>query len=153
MAIVEMSKIKLVGVNAHREKILDALYKTGCVELVETEEFTDTFRVSSSGSIDEISVLHDEIGRVIDFYTDVIEKSKNKKYYPKNAAFLKNFFVSYDEFIRSESKKSAVFNVVEKVQGFIGELSLFKSETTKLLNFNTGLIPYVPVNEKLSDFI
>lgn len=152
MAIVEMSKIKLMGVNAHKEKILDALYKTGCVEPAETEEFTDTFRVSSSESIDEVAAFHDEIGRIIDFYTEIIEKSKNKSYYPKNAASLKNFFVSYDEFIRSESKKNAVLNTVKKAQGFIEELSLFKAETGKLLNLNNGLIPYASVNEKFSDF-
>ena len=152
MAIVEMSKIKLMGVNAHKEKILDALYKTGCVELAETEEFTDTFRVSSSESIDEVSALHDEIGRVIDFYTEIIEKSNTKKYYPKNAASLKNFFVSYDEFIRSESKKNVVLATVKKARGFIEELSLFKAETGKLVNFNNGLVPFLSVNEKFSDF-
>ncbi len=152
MAIVEMSKIKLMGVNAHKEKILDALYKTGCVELAETEEFADTFRVSSSESIDEISALHDEIGRVIDFYTEIIEKSKNKKYYPKNAASFKNFFLSYDEFIRSESKKAAVLDTVKKARGFIEELSFFKAETGKLVNFNNGLAPFLSVNEKFSDF-
>lgn len=152
MAIVEMSKIKLMGVNAHKEKILDALYKTGCVELSETEEFFDTFRVSSSQSIEEVSLKHDEIGRVIDFYTEIIEKSKNKSYCPKNVVGFNNFFVSYDEFIRSANKKNPVEKTVKKARGFIEELSQIKSETAKLVNFNNGLAPFLSVNEKFSDF-
>ena len=152
MAIVEMSKIKLMGVNAHKEKILNALYRTGCVELTEPEEFTDTFRVSLSESIEETTAIHDEIGRVIDFYADIIEKSKNKSYCPKNANVFGNFFVSYDEFIRSADKKNAVQKTVQKASGFIGELSQIKSETAKLVNLNNGLTPYLAVSEKFGDF-
>ena len=152
MAIVKMSKIKLMGVNAHKEKILDALYKIGCVELSETEEFADTFRVQSDKSVEEISAKHDKIGRVIDFYTDVIDKSKSRSYYPKTAVSTNSFFVSYEEFMRSEDKKSAVDKTVKIAEDFIGDLSYFKSETAKLVNFNNGLVPYANLQEKFSDF-
>ena len=94
-----MSKIKLMGINAHKEKILDALYKTGCVELSGTEEFADTFRVLNTENYEELAKKFDDIGRTIDFYTEIIEKSKNKSYYPKNFVHIKNRFVTYDDFV------------------------------------------------------
>ena len=147
-----MSKIKLMGLNAHKEKILDALYKTGCVELTETEAFTDTFRISLSQSIDEVSLKHDEIGRTIEFYSDVIEKSKNKDYYPKNAVSVNNLFVTYDEFIRSNEKVGVCETAIIKTRDYSEQLSRIKSETAKLVNLNSGLVPYLSSNVKFSDF-
>ena len=37
MAIVSMTKMKLMAMSYHKEKILNALHKTGCVELFEPE--------------------------------------------------------------------------------------------------------------------
>lgn len=152
MAIVEMSKIKLMGINFHKEKILNALYKTGSVELSETEEFADTFRVLSSGSIESVSAKHDDIGRTIDFYTEIIDGSKNKSYYPKNFVSLNNFFVTYDEFIRSSEKSDFCDKEIEKARDFSEKLSNFKAETTKLINLNVGLSPYSSLNNKFNEF-
>ncbi|MBP5467314.1 MAG: hypothetical protein J6Y43_07125 [Clostridia bacterium] len=95
MSIVAMNKIKLMGINTHKEKILNALYRTGCVELSETEEFADTFRLPDLGGAGELSAKYDAIGRTIDFYNEVIEKSKDKPYYMKAAESGKNLFISY----------------------------------------------------------
>ncbi|MBO4251398.1 MAG: V-type ATP synthase subunit I [Clostridia bacterium] len=153
MAVLAMSKIKLMGIDSHKEKILDALYRTGCVELSETEEFADTFRVLNSEKHDELSVKYDGIGRTIDFYTEIIEKSKNKDYYPKVGAFDKNFFISYEDFIRSPKKDKACENEVEKAKAFSSKLADFKAERAKLVNLSVALSPYLSVAGKFSEFV
>nr|MBO4518332.1 hypothetical protein [Clostridia bacterium] len=151
MSVVSMSKMKLMGFNAHKEKILDALYRTGCVELSETEEFTDTFRVCDE-SIDAISLKYDLIGRAIEFYGEVLEKSKDKPYYPKNPETAKNLFVSYEDFIRSSEKAETGEREGQKVREFTERLSYFKAERAKLNNLNANLLPYLAVSGKFSDF-
>ena len=152
MSVVEMSKIKLMGINSHKEKILDALYKTGCVELTETEEFADTFRVSFSGSIDDISLKYEDLNRTITFFEDVIEKSKNKSYYPKNFVHIKNRFVTYDEFIRASELSDKCEKAVFNAQKYSEKLSGDKIEIARLTNLNKALEPYLDVDCKLSDF-
>ena len=147
-----MSKIKLMSINAHKEKILDALYKTGCVELSETEEFADTFKVVKTENSDELVKKFDDIGRTIDFYTEIIEKSKNKNYYPETDLLSKNFFISYEDFIRSPQKESDCAKETEKFKNFSAKLSEYKSERVKLLNLAAALTPYLNVSGKLSDF-
>ena len=152
MSIVAMNKIKLMGINAHKEKILNALYKTGCVELSETEEFADTFRLPAGDKAGELSAKHDELGRTIEFYNEVIEKSKDKPYYPKDIENSKNLFISYDEFIRSPKLAPIGDGETEKVRGFMERLSQIKAERAKLINLGANLSPYLSVDGKFSDF-
>lgn len=152
MSILAMSKIKLMGLNSHKEKILDALYKTGCVELSGTEEFADTFRVVNTENYEELSKKFDDIGRTIDFYTEIIEKSKNKSYYPKIDALDKNFFISYEDFIRAPKKVALCEKETVKAKTFSEKLSEYKAERAKLLNLNAALTPYISVSGKLSDY-
>lgn len=147
-----MSKIKLMGINAHKEKILDALYKTGSLELSGTEEFADTFRVVNTETYEELSKKFGELERTIDFYTDIIEKSKNKSYYPKSGITEKNFFVSYEDFIRAPKNAAACEKEVERYKDYSVKLSEYKAERTKLLNLSVALTPYLSVSGKLSDF-
>ena len=152
MSVCKMSKIRLMGINAHKEKILDALYKTGCVELSGTEEFADTFRVLDTETFEELSKKFDNVGRTIDFYTEIIEKSKNKSYYPQNSLSDKNFFVSYEDFISAPKKAKACEQEIEKFKDFSLKLSEYKVERTKLLNLAATLTPYNSVSGKLSDY-
>ena len=56
MAIVEMSKLKLIGISYERERILNALHRTGAVELRETEEIEDT-RFFANADLKEKRIL------------------------------------------------------------------------------------------------
>ena len=56
-----MTKIKLIGLSKEREKILNALHKTGCVQLKETALIEDT-KVVSDVSAKE--VLSDRYARL-----------------------------------------------------------------------------------------
>ena len=152
MSIVAMSKIKLMGINAHKEKILNALYKTGCVELTETEVFADTFRLSCDDDSVGLAAKYDEIGRAIDFYSDVIENSKAKPYYPKDGEKYKNFFISYEDFIRSQEKAEKVDKTAKTAREYMEWLSYSKSERAKLNNLIINISPYLPVKGKFSDF-
>lgn len=152
MSVVEMSKIKLMGLTSYKEKILNALYKTGCVELSETEEFSDTFRVGFSKDVENLSAKYDALSRVIDFYTDIIEKSKKEPFYPKNYPLYKNFFVSYEDFIRSYEKENVVLEIVKETEKFYDEMASFKTERARINNINSLLEPYLPLSDKFSDF-
>lgn len=147
-----MSKMKLISVNAYKEQILNALYKTGCVELSETESFSDTFRASEKDGVSVFAERHDEILRAIEFYTDMIERSVKEEYFPKNYNELKDVFVSYDEFMNARKTEGEVLDIVARAKKMMDELASFKVERAKLQNINALLAPYLPIKEKFSEF-
>ena len=76
MAVVEMTKIKLVGLLYHRESILDALQRTGCTEVVSTPEISDTVYVTEEEKKSVVSSDYDRIKKAIDFLEEHIASSK-----------------------------------------------------------------------------
>ena len=153
MAIVKMSKIKLVGMTACKEDILDAIQRLGCLE-VSTPNVLDEEKSSPKVfACDNVLENYDKLQKTIDFATENIEKSKSKDYYPKNAdEILKNFIVSYGEFSKILEREDEIFAKVEKINDIEEEIINLKSSKIKLNNLCNMLEPYALVKDKLSDF-
>lgn len=152
MSVVEMSKIKLLGLSYNEEKILNALHKTGCVELKDTPEIDNTEIAAENKDKEEFIAKYDRAKRSVEFITENIEKSKGKEYYPKDTSALGNFFVSYEEFMSVWKKEDEIFGAVEKSEEYSAELLSNRSDKMKLINLKAQLEVYKYVNEKFSVF-
>ncbi len=153
MAIVEMSKIKLVGMTAKKERILDALQKTGCVEVSFTEKADEEKSSPAIVVSGDVSAKYEKTEKAIDFLTECIEKSKGKDYYPKNTDdIFKNFIIDVNEFYSIIDKQEELLGVAERLKEIEKGLAEIKSERIKLNNLCSQLDAYVGVTDKLSDF-
>lgn len=149
-----MTKLRLIGLNFNKNNILDALHKTGAVQISETNSFADTLALSTSFDKDYISKRYLTAKKCIDFYCEQIGKAKNKKYYPKETdEILNNFFVSYDEFVSLPKNEKFIWNLIEEGISFINEMSDIRAKKIKLYNLRQQLEPYLLVEDKLSCFV
>lgn len=151
MAIVEMSKLRLLGLTYHREELLNILHKTGCVELKETSEVDNTVVSQKDEQTDVLSRKYDRTKACVDFIMENIERAKGKNYYPtKYAESFDNFFVSYDEFLNIKNKEDKILSVIAEVEDCQDKLLDNKAEKIKLSNQRLLIEPYAMLKEKFS---
>lgn len=153
MSVVEMSKIKLIGLFDHKEDILNALHKTGCVELTATEEIADTFIAPKNDGASPTAIQFEKIKATIDFFEERLEKCKKKDFYPTDTDFLKYQLVTYEQFIGAKNLQEKVEEILAKISQYKDTVYNNKSETLKLNNLLSQLSPYALMCEKFSDFI
>lgn len=151
MAVVEMTKIKLVGLLYHKESILDALQRTGCTEVVSTPEISDTVYVTEEEKKSVVSSDYDRIKKAIDFLEEHIASSKGKSYYP-NVVDGGNFFVSYDEFFSISEKGKDLFSLVSETERKSSVLTDNGNRRNKLIALKSQLEVYSGVKDKFADF-
>ena len=153
MAIVEMTKIKCIGLAYQKEAILNTLHKIGCVEIFATEEKENTVLITNEKEKEEITEKYQNTKKTIDFILDIIEKSKEKSYGIADTKDLtKNFFVSYDDFISIPNKEIELSYTVYKTGEYADALLSKKTEKIKLNNLCSQLEPYIDLKEKFSDY-
>ena len=153
MAIVKMSKIKLVGLSKHRNEILDALHKTGCVEVVETPDYENTVKVKEEKEKERVQAEYERLKSCIDFITENIEKSKGKSLYSESAKELSDgIFTSYEDFNAIIKRKEELFSVVSENEKLKQSLFDNKTHRVKLENEIALLTPYKDIKDKLGDF-
>ncbi len=153
MAIVEMSKIRLVGMTAEKDQILDAMQKTGCVEVScthKTDEEKSSPVICVSG---DVSSKYEKIENAIEFLVDTIDKSKGEDYFPTNLENLsKEIIVSYEDFCSIIKQEEELLEKTDELKGIEEKFAEIKSSRIKLNNLCQGLDAYVKVPDKLSDF-
>lgn len=150
MAIVEMSKIKLVAMSCYRENILNALQKTGLVDL-SSVEFTGEDCAFKKD--ENLASKYDRLERSIDFLIEQIDKAKSKPYFSNDSMLAyKNFAVSYDEFINADKTEEQVFDRINELKEIGDALADLRAQRIKLGNLLTQLEPYRSVKGRFSDF-
>lgn len=153
MAIVEMSKIKLVGMTAEKDQILDAIQKTGCVEVsvtTKTDEENSSAVICVSG---DISAKYEKIEKTIEFLVNTIDKAKGQEFYPKDLEQNgKEIIVSYDEFCTILEKERRLLEIADELKLIDDQFTEIKASKIKLNNLCSQLDDYVGINDKLSDF-
>lgn len=151
MAIVKMSKLKLIGIKYYKEQILNALTKTDSVEIIATSEIDKTDKASLDTQNTEISIKKDKATRCVDFILSEIDKNKKEAYADKDVKSLSaGFFVSFDEFMdvpkSAENTEKLIDSVLEKENRLLS----LKTEKTKLINLIDGLKIYESTTVPLS---
>ena len=153
MAVVEMSKLRLIGLSYQKEDILNALQKTGSVELFSTPVLENTNEVTENDGEENARAELERVKFAVDFIVETSERLKDTEFYPEE---LKkddgNFFVTYKEFTGIAKKEKDLKQVVENIEKFNEVLSLNKAERTKLLNLKSQLEVYEGIEDKFSDY-
>ena len=126
MAIVKMLKIRLMGLNSQKQKILNTLYKTGGVELSETKEYSDTFRVLTESNIIDLGAKCDRLEKAVAFYDDTIKQCKKYDFYPADFNENDTVFVSLDDFLSVGKKEKEIFDSVELSERYSARLAEIK---------------------------
>ncbi|MBE7087008.1 MAG: V-type ATP synthase subunit I [Clostridiales bacterium] len=151
MAIAKMSKITLMGLSAYKDDILNAVHRTGCVELSATDEVTGTFATPVNDKKEGLTEKYLNAKRAIEFMLERVDRVKKDPCYP-DPNLLKHQFVTIDEFTKILDKEPKILEVIDKVKGLENELHSVKTEILKLNNTVTQITPYVNVKEPFSAF-
>lgn len=157
MAIVEMKKLRLLGLKNEENSILDALHKTRTVELKITEEFENLNTGLNKLKKDDLS---EKISR-LSFAVNLIEESEKeiKKYVEedKSNKVKKPFFkvkdnVSFHDFSLISAREYEIFTYVETLEEYNEKLTAIKSETSKQLNLIEQLKLFKDIEVPLKAF-
>lgn len=144
MSVVEMSKIKLSGLSYQKDAILNALHKTGSVELRTAAQLDGTGVFSVDGESEAREKL-DGIKSAVDFI--VLERNKIGKKSDDG-----NFFVSYKEFSSVSHKEEDLFAVIKKTEELKEKRSFIQTETVRLQSLKNQYVPYADLKNPFSDY-
>jgi len=146
MAIVEMLKLKLYGINSEKPQILDALFDTRQIELKTVEEIENTTINFDENSYQEQDKYRQKLLKTIQTIETQLESMPNKT---KTEGI---FDVSSDEFKSINTQKQEIDQVLEKVDVILNRQNDIKKEITNLTNKITQLTPYLEVKEDFNMF-
>lgn len=138
MAIVEMSKLKLVALSTDKEKILNGLFRTRCVELKKTTNIDGTACNFSEGKYDSLQSLYDQIAKSIEVVQDAVGKIDEE-----------TLELTADEFVNGNFYCGKTLEQINELQK---EIAFLKRENEKIATRKATYEPYLCLNEKFSDF-
>ena len=144
MAIANMLKLKLVGINACQTELLNALQKTGAVQLTASSEFEGGFKKSQ-----EQSELKNKKERVEQALFLIAEKCK---LLGEKSLQGETFGVTYGEFTAIIEQEEELLALVDGVKQKVDDIAQLKAEILALESEIASLKPYLAVKERFSEF-
>lgn len=149
MAVAEMSKLNLVAMSYDRDRLLNALQRTGATEVKTHYEVENTSPVtenseSLSGQVNRIDGALNLLAAEVSAY--------NKDNKVKTDDLKDGFSVSYREFIGANSLKEECDAVVDKINLLFDERRTLAAEKTKLERAQSTSEIYACVTEKFGEF-
>lgn len=112
MAIAVMRKLRVAAVSYEEDRILDALSKTGAVEIKPLQEAEETCRPRTDA--EEVSARLEEADgalQELSAFCDRYAKEHKKEYKTEKDGF----FVSYEEFMNSDGKREEAEALIRKI--------------------------------------
>ena len=144
MAIAKMLKLKLVGINAKQDQILNALHSTSAVELAKPNQIDGFERVA----VDK-SDIKNKKERLVQALSIIAEKCKNAKV---DGGQADGFGVTYGEFMQIVQKEQDLLDVADKVKDLNDAIAIIRAEITALQSELDYLSPYILMQERFCDF-
>ena len=146
MAIAEMSKLRLIGLFAEKDVILNALARTGCAEIKECPAPENTaFRSSSEG----LTLLSEKrmraegcilaVSNAVDAY---VKTNKTECEYSLNG-----FGVSFDKFIAAGDTEAEMLSLCDEADALTQKISDAQNGVIRMRARLKSLAPYAPVKE------
>ena len=148
MAIVEMTKLKLYGASADKQKVLDSLFESRLVQLKDVEDIDNTsvfFNDQKYSDLDQQRAKLEKAIFLIEEKIDALAKKKKEKLDPI-------VDVTINEFQAIINQKSKLDIVMGELDELLNVQSDIKKERTNLENKIAQLKPYISVKEKFTDF-
>lgn len=162
MAIVEMSKLRLVGLKSEQVKVMDTLERTHLFEPCPTAEIEGAQKNRDTSHLDKVLAKQSKLSFAVKFLTDANDEAtkilklekKQKLPYSLDYAPYKiggRQLITYDDFYDCAAKEYellAVCDVLEKMSFKKAEL---KSEHAKTENRIKSLLPYIKMPLRFSE--
>ncbi len=143
MAIAKMLKMKLVGIADEQDALLNALHKTGAVELKECEPMFEGRKVPSSDG--EPSEKRDKCEKALGFISKFAKKGGVE-------IIEDGFAVSYEDFMKISERETELLSCAEKVISLNEQHGALGAKIIALRNERTGYEAYLPLANKFSDY-
>ena len=149
MAIAVMRKLRVAAISYEEDKILDALSKTGAVEIKFLEEGEDIARPASdaeavSSRLEEAEGALKELTLSSESYA----KNHKKEFKPEKDGF----FVTYEEFINADEKQDEAEELIAKIKGLAAERVKLNASLAALEKTIISAEPYKEFEIPFSSF-
>lgn len=149
MAIAEMSKLNLIAMSYERDKILNALHRTGATEIKTQAEKENTVPLSADGAD-----LREYLSR-IEGALEILSR-RTERYVKENKIktdVLKDgFTVSYAEFMSCKDYGGEADILVAEIYSLADRLKSLETERAKLTSERVTAKSYACINEPLSAY-
>lgn len=143
MAIVEMSKIKLYGASADKQKVLDTLFESRLVKLKEVGEIENTSNFFDEKASSELDAKISKIDRYLKLLEDKLPTDKKEE---------KFFNMTLQEFQSIKGDLAEVEKTLTRIEQVVNVESDLKKQKQTLQNKIKQILPYKDLPEKFSDF-
>ena len=147
MAIIDMKKVFLLGLQAEMEMILKALQSMGNVEIAEIEEIEGKEN-NSIDNIDDniISEIEAQISEV-DFAFDFIGKYGQ----PKKGLFAPKPELQLEQFNEALSRRHEILKVAQRCRALADKASELRTQETRQLNIMAQMKPWQDLDIPFED--
>lgn len=148
MAIAEMSRMTLLGLTAERDCLLNALQRTGAVQVFSCEDREDVSRLQMSPS--DTARESDRVSRNLNFLLGLIGSApkENRQGLPKDG-----FGVTLDEFYAVADRRAEVEACYLRAESLAERQSSLRAEIARLTQERKSYEPYAGVPYPLSTFV
>ncbi|MBQ3571945.1 MAG: hypothetical protein IJA15_03865 [Clostridia bacterium] len=144
MAIADMLALKLVGINAKQNEILDVLHSTGAVEISLSNDFEGLSKVTT-----DKSEIKNKKERVENALSIIAERCKQAKV---EESVKDGFGVNYEEFTSISSKEEQILAVCDKAKELNELIHALNAEIIAIRGEIEYFEPYLGLADKFSDF-
>lgn len=144
MAIAKMLKLKLVGINAKQNELLDVLHSTGSVELTAPEKIEGYANVHTDGS--EINRKKERVEKALSI---IAEKCKVAK---ADGGEKDGFGITYEQFIQIKSREEEILGYADTAMKLSENISLYHAEALALKQEVAYYRPYRDMEDTFSSF-
>ncbi len=144
MAIAKMLLFKLVGTAEEQDKLLDALHRTGAVELKQTSDLFEGKRLVSDKT--ELYDKQASLEKAIDLILKSIAETKGEK------GESDGFGVSYSEFMKINERESEICAFADKVSDLSSKIY---ADEAAVIVYETQIkefLPYALLKTSFSEF-
>ncbi|MDE6104322.1 MAG: hypothetical protein K2G38_01360, partial [Clostridia bacterium] len=129
MAVVEMGKLNLVAMSYEKDRVLNAMQRTGATEikLHSQTEYASPMTADSESLKEYLSGLEDALSKILESVNKYISQNKIKSDLQKDG-----FEITYSEFIGAKDLKAEADETVAEVNRILDEQKRYSAELAKV---------------------
>lgn len=152
MAIAEMSRLTLVGLICDRDNILEAVQRTGAVQIIGAEEREMEQAAKANPSETELAAAISRAENALDVLTREIEAAPKSSGAPKPAVVKDGIGVTADEFFAVGKNLARYEKIIEDIERIASERAGNKSRENALIAERGNYEDYGCLSESFAAF-
>lgn len=168
MAIVEMNRLKLIGLKQERNTIMNVLTRSAQFEIMPTTQIENVSKVSDTAHLDKILAKQAKVAFGINFLSSqqnelIQAMEKNEKQVKKNGAEPLNIdyvltktssarsIINYDDFYDAAAREYELLSVIDALEKISFNKLDVKTQISKLENQNKNMKIFIDCPLKFTD--